>query len=448
MKNLRFITTFTTICILITLLCPFAMAKNDGADVQDATAPELSSRSVLVGDAATGRILYSQNAYTRSDPASLTKTMMLLLAAEAVEREDVKLDDMVTASADCYFDLDDKSSSTAHIYKGETMSLRDLLYCAALASANEACNIIAEYIAGTAKDFVAMMNSRAEELGLTGTHFANTHGMPDDNHYTTAKDLFVIQCEGMKHELFRTLVGTEKYTTDSTNTNDPRELKNTNALINPDSVYGSDYEYEGAMGIKTGHTEAAGFCLAAAAEKNGLNLISIVLGADGDMAGGEYFNNFDDTVKILDWAFDNFSYRDILDTETAVAQQTVVKDGVEGTLNLRASEKLSALVKNDEKLENLDLKISLYEDTVNFPVEEGREVGTMEVSDQNGMVYGEVKLLAFGEPVFPEPVDEGIQGMDQMIARGIVAFLLVLTVVLLCVALKRRRRAKIKGGRR
>ena len=245
MRRIRFLSAVIAVILLLSAAAPCAFALE---------APEVSSaRSYITGDAQTGRVLCDANAYTRSEPASLTKIMTVLLAVEAIEREEASLDDMVAVNASSHFDLTD-DGTTAHINRGEVISLKDLLYCAMLVSANEACNIIAEHISGSVSEFVALMNARAEELGCSGTHFANTHGLPSKEHYTTARDLFIIAREAMSHELFAELCGTAKYTTARTNDAAPRELENSNALINEDSAYGSKYLYEGAKAYEDYHT--------------------------------------------------------------------------------------------------------------------------------------------------------------------------------------------------
>lgn len=146
------------------------------------------------------------------------------------------------------------AGSTSNIQAGEEMTLRDLMYCAMLGSANEACNIIAVHISGSLDAFVSLMNERAAELGCTGTHFNNTHGLPDSDHYTTARDFTMITCEAMAHDLFVEISGTVSYTVPATNMSGERRLSNTNGLINPESSTYPGYYYEYARAGKTGHT--------------------------------------------------------------------------------------------------------------------------------------------------------------------------------------------------
>lgn len=435
MKKLRFVSLIMTVCLLLAAMSPCALALEK---------PEIkSARSVLVGDMVSGRILLAENAYTRSEPASITKMVTILLAVEAIERNEASLDDMVTASTTCNADLTE-DSSTSNIYPGEVMSLKDLLYCAALASANEACNIIAEHISGSVEAFVAKMNERANELGCTGTHFANPHGLPDPEHYTTARDLFIIACEAMKHELFAELCGTASYTTAATNNANERSLSNSNALINANSVYGNHYVYEGAKGIKTGHTEAAGYCLVSAAERDGIKLIAVVLGAAGDMENGEYFNNFDDSISVLDWVFDNFSYRTLVSKEDIVGTQPVLDGRKQGKINLSPTEEISALVPNDINVYQLKKEIKLYNDSIS-ETEEGAELGEMTLSDADGTVFGTVKLVAAGDIIYTDTNGNEVaqpKGLSDMQRNAIfiVCAILLLILIVVTMAVVRRRR--------
>lgn len=263
-----------------------------------AGAAEARSRSVILIDAGTGAVLYEKDADARLYPASLTKIMTVLLAVAAVERGDIALSDSVTAAESMKYDLDPEGS-TANIKVGETMPLEELLYCALLPSANESCNVIAEYVAGNIAAFIQRMNDRASELGCTQTSFTNAHGLEDEEHFTTARDMSLIASEAARHDLFMSLCGTATHTVPATNLSTERCLRNTNALINPTSYYGSDWVYDGSTGMKTGHLKAAGYCLASAAERNGVKLICLTFGAETSS------DCFADSTELLDWGFEN-----------------------------------------------------------------------------------------------------------------------------------------------
>lgn len=442
MMKLRITALALCLSLVLGMALPCALAEDDGA-------PKLkSTQCALLGDMGSGRILFNIDAYSRREPASLTKIMTLLLAVEAIEAGTASTDDMVTASAACKTGLE-HDSSTAYIDRGETMSLRDLLYCAALASANEACNIIAEHVAGSISAFVERMNTRAAELGCSGTHFANTHGMPDDNHYTTARDIFLIACEGMRHQLFAQLVGCRKYTTSATNDSPARVLESSNALITPDSPYSDKYVYSGAVGIKTGYTEKAGYCLVSAVQRDGVNVIAVVLGADGDTANKE-FDSFADTVTLLDWCFENYSYRSIVERGYPAAVQPIEKDGRRGEITLVCSQEINALAEKALDAAKLKSEVTLYAQTLTDVPAEGTELGAVTFSDPNdGTVYGTVTLVSQGEARFEEPETQSVRpqelSREQKLATVIVcsiAVFLLLVFILLLVRRSRRMRGK------
>lgn len=442
MKKLRPIALILILILLLGMAPSAAFADN---------APELrSARSVLVGDAESGRILYSVGAFDRTEPASITKVMTLLLAVEAIERGEVSLEDTVEASENCWSGLDDTSSS-CKIYSGEKMSLNDLLYCAALNSANEACNIIAEYLCGSIEDFVKKMNDRAGELGCTGTHFVNPHGMPASEHYTTARDLFVIACEAKKHELFRTLCSTAQYTTAATNASGERNLNSSNALINEKAPYGDHYLYEGADGIKTGHTDAAGYCLLSSAERDGVRLIAVVMGAEGDGVKGEYFDSFEDTISVLDWAFDFFGYRSLAAKGESAGTQKVTVDGRNGTLKLKTMSDCSALLPRELELSTLKREITLTEGAESCP--EGKELGTLSFYLEDGTLIASVPLTADG-PVELEPLPTPTPppGLSQTRLNAIYVvcgiLLVIAAAVIATLSAKRKKSGNRKAGGR
>ena len=195
----------------------------------------------------------------------------------------------------------------AEISPGEEMDFGDYLYCAMVKSANEACNVIATAVAGNIQNFINRMNTRAAELGAKNTYFSDTNGLSDTGHYTTAYDLFLISREAMSHPLFVEISDTLSYEIAPTNIHkQTRVLKNSNALLTRDGVYGDKYVYPGASGVKTGYTSAAGYCLVSTAEKNDMHLLAVVLGCDGLLnTGVESYGNFSGTINLYDWGFRN-----------------------------------------------------------------------------------------------------------------------------------------------
>ena len=266
--------SFCMILALLTgLMAPFASA----IDYEGVEPITLEAAAGLLIDLDTDQVLYEQNADGQRYPASITKIMTALLTLEAVGRGELDLSTVVTVDAAALKDLT-SDSSTANLKAGEEITVHDLLYCLMLASANEAANILAMTVCGDIPTFVERMNQRAQELGMTGTHFMNPHGLHNSEHYSTAWDIYRMAKEAMTHAAFREIVSTARYVVPATNMSGERVLLNTNALLTSAKFPG--YTFSGTIGIKTGSTGEAGYCLVAAAKKKGHTLVSVVLGAD------------------------------------------------------------------------------------------------------------------------------------------------------------------------
>ena len=282
MKKYRFLTLFLVIPMLFSLLSLPVAALDE---------PELQCANAILVDANYGEVLYEKNADEKAYPASITKVMTALLVLDAIEAGKLTGDTMVTATSSALQGLS-IYGSTANIKAGETMSVENLLYCLLLPSANEAANILAEAVDGDVATFVAHMNQKASELGCTGTHFANSNGLHDENHYTTAYDISLFMTAALKYDLFRQIISTPSHTVPATNLSGERFFYNTNALIS--NLYYAGYVYDKCIGGKTGTTDEAGRCLAAAAESGDTLLVSVILGSgvvafpDGTQKQGQF----------------------------------------------------------------------------------------------------------------------------------------------------------------
>lgn len=225
----------------------------------------VTAKSAVLMDVATGQVLFSANEHERLYPASVTKIMPLLLFMEALDEGRINLEDTVTASPTAAA----KGGSQIWLKEGEQMTVDELLRATAIASANDACTALGEHIAGSEEAFVSLMNKRAKELGMENTNFVNCSGLDDDTteHLTTAYDIALMSKELLSHDRIRT------YTTVWTDTlrGGATELTNTNRLVR---------FYNGTTGLKTGTTDKAGYCLSASAERDGLHLIAVILGAE------------------------------------------------------------------------------------------------------------------------------------------------------------------------
>jgi D-alanyl-D-alanine carboxypeptidase (penicillin-binding protein 5/6) len=386
MQKFRFFSLLLPFCLLFSLLSPGALALEP---------PELTAQAVLLVDLESGVTLYEKNADAPRSPASLTKVMTILLTLEAVERGDVSLDDTVTAGADCRSGMRDDSSSVG-IRPGEELTVRDLLYCAAVASGNDACNVLAVYLAGSIPAFVERMNQKAGELGCEQTRFVDPHGLSYDD-LTSARDLYRITREAMRHPAFMELCDTRAYTVPASNKSGERQLKSSNALIAPDGVYGAGYLYEGAHGVKTGYTRAAGYCLISTAEREGMRLMAIVLGCDGPyLSNTETRYSFVDSARLYDWAFSGFSIRCLL-SEYDLVGSAPVADGREEQVGLRPLHSVFAPLPRDADPAGLTLSLRLYNEPLTAPLRAGQVLGQVQVLYEGQVLVTEE--LAAAAPV-------------------------------------------------
>ena len=441
MKKYHFF-RFAAVFFILTLLLP-----NAALALQD-PAPEATA--ALVVDATHGEVLYELNAHEKRYPASITKIMTALLTLEAVDRGELALDDIITAPPGIHNGLS-ADSSTQNIRNGEQMTLEDLLYCTLVASANEACNVLAHAVAGGVEPFVERMNQRAFELGMTGTHFTNTHGLHDDDHYTTAWDIWLISFEAMKNETFREIVATKKYTVPATNISKEREFYNTNGLVSPWKYSG--YVYPAAIGIKTGTTPEAGHCLVSAAEQDGRTLYCVVLGAQLVKQPDQSYRrmNFVESTRLLEWGFGSFSYRTIWESSEPVKQLSVTLSDTDHVL-VRSEGSISALLPNDVNVKDFEKQITLYSESVEAPVKKGQILGEMTISYE-GREYGTLDLVAVNDVERSElmyRIDRAEKFIAQpwvkFAAGGIVAFILFLIILIAALTRKKRRRARSYSG--
>lgn len=260
-------------------------------------ADQLYAASAILIERKTGKVIFEKDADTIRFPASTTKILTVLLGIVMVD--EAMMDQPVYVSERAV-DVPSDSSSM-NLKAGEEIVYRDLLYGTMLLSANDGCNVIAETVSGSIEAFVQLMNDTAQMLGCTNTHFANTHGYHDDYHYTTARDMSIIARAAMDVELFRQIADTPSYTIPKTNMSRRRSLTSTNQLYQKGTEEKPNkYYYPYAHGVKTGQHSMAGYCFVGDAEKNDVELISVVL-----FTG--YNARWADTIKLMDYGFSQYT---------------------------------------------------------------------------------------------------------------------------------------------
>lgn len=330
--------------------------------------PEVEASVALLVELNTGTVLYSLEADTQAYPASITKVMTALLVLENGD-----LDDEVTME-DADFDELTWDASTAGLEVGETLTVRDLLYCMLLPSGNEAAYALARYVSGDWETFVELMNERAAELGCTGTNFTNPCGLPDEDHYTTANDLLLIFEEALTYDAFCEVASSATYELSATNLQDARTLESSNLLVDTDSsVY-----TEGVLAGKTGYTSDAGRCLIVAVESGDMTLVGIVLGSPDETDDDGVAQSFYDMTTLLDWGFGAWTTEYVVEVDDTMGSVAVElsKDG--DYVDAVATSSLLATVPVGTTFEDLTIDLGVDEALV-AAVEEGYDLGSATV---------------------------------------------------------------------
>ena len=350
------------LALILALLCISPAAA--GANL------EVAGKSALLMDMATGTVLYEQNAHEKLAPASVTKVMTMLLIMEAIDSGKIGWNDTVTVSESAAA----KGGSQIYLKVGETMSVSDMLKSVAVSSANDCACALAEHIAGSESAFVEKMNLRASQLGMKDTHFVNCTGLDDDpnakEHLTSAYDIAL-----MSRELMLKHPDIQKFTTIWMDTvrDGAFGLSNTNKLVR---------FYPGATGLKTGFTSSAGYCLSATAQRDGLALIAVVMGAKTSQ------ERFAGCKTMLDYGFANFAtVRPELPTDNSIP----VKLGTQKYIAAIPGEDVQLLIDKGQK-DQVNIQVAL-EESLTAPVSKGQKVGilTVRVGEQ---VLKQVPMVA------------------------------------------------------
>ena len=335
---------------------------------------DIKGKSAFLMDAATGTVLYEKNAHEPLAPASVTKVMTMLLIMEAIDAGKIGWDDTVTASESAAA----KGGSQIYLKVGETMSVSDMVKSIAVSSANDCACAMAEHLAGSESAFVDMMNTRAKELGMNDTNFVNCTGLDDSpeaaNHRTSAHDIAI-----MSRELLKNHPDIKKFTTVWMDTvrNGAFGLSNTNKMIR---------FYNGATGLKTGFTSGAGYCLSASAQREGMELIAVVMGSETSA------HRFNTCKGMLDYGFANFA---LVTADTEQSLEVPVKLGKMSVATAEPAERPQLLVDKSQK-SSVTTQVTL-EESVTAPVSRGQRLGTLTIQ-AGDQVLAQVPLVA-KEPV-------------------------------------------------
>ena len=349
----------------------------------------VNAQYCMLSNMDTGEILYSKNADERLYPASITKLMTALVVCENVD----DLNQTVTIDGDLLESLLGTDSSLSYIVKDEVLSIDQLLHYLLITSGNDTALVLAKYVGGTVDRFIEMMNETAAKLGMNSTHFDNPHGLPDDNHYTTVNDIHKLATAAFAVEKIKTICGYSRYQMPATNLHGKRTLSTTNFLIDKTTTY--FYKY--CTGGKTGYTESAGRCIVSTAEKEGMHYLSIVMNADPkytDANGNRRRIEFTDTARLFEWAFNNFSYKTVIDENEYLGDIDVGLSWEDSNIQLFAGESLTALLPNEADKSSIEVDLKFIDGKkVDAPIEKGETIAVANVYYANEPI-GTIELCA------------------------------------------------------
>lgn len=312
-----------------------------------------SAKSAILIEEKTGRVLYSKN---NQEPLPMASTTKIMTAIVAIEYGD--LDEEVI--------IDDKTSyiegSSIYLKENDSIKLLDLLYGLMLRSGNDAAYAIANHVAGSEENFITLMNEKAKIIGATQTNFTNPHGLHDENHYTTAKDLALITQYAFKNEIFKEIVQSTKR--EIVVNNGKRLIFNKNRLVT---------EYTGGNGVKTGYTTDAGKCLVFSAQRDDLQLVGVLI---------DSYNIWTDSEILLDFGFENFKLQNVLKNNEYIGS-VYVEDGINDILKIISNENISIPITEDEEIsEVVNLNKSLK-----APIFNKQQIGSIEYFIDDELVY-------------------------------------------------------------
>lgn len=356
-------------CIAISFFIVFAITLVSGFGNHNecfaASLDTIAQSAILMDE--NGTVLYEKDSHRRLPPASVTKSMTLLMAVEAVEQGKIKLTDEVSTSENAWH----QGGSQIWLEPGEKMTVHELLIAVSVVSANDAAVAIMEHIYGSEQAAVEAMNKRAESLGLQDTHFSNVNGLPTAGHYMSAYDTALITQAAVHHPLYMELCSIKEYWLRG----GKNWLVNTNKLL---------WWYKGADGLKTGWTEEAKYCFAGTAKRDGLRLIAVVFAAP------EPRSHLRESMKLMDWGFANYTAVPIVE-KGVVVERLKVNKGIENEVQLVAARDLNLLVGKGEN-KNIQKRI-MTDSAVTAPIEQGQKYGELLVM-RDGKEIDKVDLVA------------------------------------------------------
>ncbi len=426
------------IIILILTFIPVFSVTSYAEYYNTRVSADMHSEAYLLVNTDTGAVIFSENADKQMKCASLVKIATMAVVADNCN----DLDEIVTVTESSLAPLKNVYSASCNLKAGEQISVRNLLYCAMLKNANDACNVLAEYIGGSIENFVVMMNDFAKSLGCTNTNFTNAHGLDEEGEYTSAYDMYLMTQYAMKNSVLADMAATVKYTIPATNVSEERNLTSVCDIIKS----GTRYYYEYAKGFKTGQTDGAQRCAAVVATKDAYTYIAIVLGGPNkcvDNCGYPDNTALYDVRRMLKWAYNNLKMTTIAETTDMITTAPVAHSSQTDTVRLVPQTQLQALLLSSVDSSSFEYVIDVQED-IKAPVKKGQVLGTVKIRYADSVIAS-VNLVS-AEDISRNGFLYFVDGLKNVITSPIflIIFGLVLIGIFIYVALVYNKHRKQK----
>lgn len=385
----------------------------------------------------TGEILYENNIDQKVFPASITKIMTTIIILESEKYNPESKITMTESALDLVLGT---GSSVSYIKQGEEFTQLDLIYLVLLSSYGDCTYLAAEYYGGSVENFVTMMNDKAIELGLTGTHYQNPVGLHDEENYTTVRDIYTLTKYALQNETFKTVCETARYTMPATNMRGERTLVTTNNLQDPNT----NYYYRGrAKGVKTGFTDEAGRCLVSTATYNGYNYMCILMGCPPKEK-----KHFSESIALYNWAFNNFSFKEIASSTEPVCEMPVELSLETDFVPLHFRKSFVSVLPNEADDSTIVIEPHLNSESVEAPIKKGDVLGTADVIYAE-KVIGTVDLVA-GADIEASGILVAVKCIKSVFTSiymkliVIIAVIVIIIFIILCIRLNMARLKKRK----
>ncbi|MGN0493147.1 MAG: D-alanyl-D-alanine carboxypeptidase family protein [Acutalibacteraceae bacterium] len=428
-----------TFSIIFTFILVFsAIAAPLTARAYEITGFNITAKAGMLVSMDTGEILYSNNADEKMYPASLTKIMTVILMLES---EKYDPEGKVAMTKEVQRLISGTGSAVSNFQIGEEITQLDLVYTVLMSSFGDCAYLAAIYYGGSVEGFVGMMNAKAQELGLTGTHYMNPVGLHDEQNYTTARDVYTLFSYALKNSTFKTVCGTPRYTVAATNMSGARILSTTNFMIDNTT----NYFYQYTKGGKTGYTDEAGRCLASFATYNGYNYICVLMNCPPN-ADKRY--EFLESAELYRWAFNNFSFKEVANSTDPVCEMPIELSLDTDFVSLYFEKPFVTVLPNEADDSTIVIKPHLNSESVEAPVKKGEVMGTADVIYAE-KVIGTVNLVA-GDNVKESKLLIGLKYVKSFFSSvymKIVYVLIALAVIIFILMVIRLNLARIKKRR-